>query len=692
MKLDTVCRLCSACCPVEAEVNDGTLVGAKRKSFLPEGKRIQCPKLKAAPEIVYSPDRILTPQIRVAGPSGSGFREAGWDEALDRVASNFLRLKESSGPESVAWLRGMAADWGTPWDYANRLMNAFGSPNAIGNGSVCHVAREMAHNFTYGAMTLPQPKESQCIVVWGKNDRNTAPGAFEAIHHARQHGARLIVIDPVKTPLAAAADIWLQVKPSHDGLLAMAMIHEIIASDLYDHDFVAAWTTGFEALEKAAGSYPPERVAERLWLTPEAIREAARVYALAEPACIIDGNGLDMQLQTFQTTRAVCILRALTGNVDRQGGDFIPQPVPMHNIQLKERLPSDVRAVTHEYPLFDRFHPTWGRHAQSCLVDAMVDGRPYPVKMLVVQSGNPVVTMTDSNRVIQGLKNLEFLVVIDLFMTRTARLADVILPASSCFEKTQLNRAFMRNSPAILQNQVIDCRGQSWPDWKIMFELGRRLGLEEEFPWQSVEGAIDDQLEPSGLTVDTLRRNPAGVRADPLEFEKYRTRGFDTPSGKIELFSDRLQEHGHSPVPFLFGELREPISFAGQIPEAPLVAMSGERTNRYTHTQFHTVPSLIRREPEGYVEFHQDDALERGIKDDDLVQVETPKGRIRMKARISGRVHPGSILIAWGWGDINPEANLNSLTDDDQRDPVTGTPSSRSFMCALTRVGPLDVL
>ena len=692
MHHDTVCRLCSACCPVEAEVNDGVLTNARRKSFLPEEKRVVCPKLKAAPEIVSSPDRILHPLIRDAGPSGTEFREASWEEALDRVAATMLRFKENSGAQSVAWLRGMAADWGAPWDYANRLMNTFGSPNCIGNGSVCHVAREMAHNFTYGAMTLPQPKDSKCILIWGKNDRNTAPGAFEAIQHARHNGAKLIVIDPIKTSLAAMADIWLQIKPGHDGPLAMSMIHEIITANLYDHEFVTQQTIGFEALREAAENYAPEQVADRIWLTPETIRAAARLYAQTRPACIIDGNGLDMQVQTFQITRAVSILRALTGNVDRQGGDFIPQPVPIQDIQLKNRLPAEMVPVTHEYPLFDTFHPTWGRHAQSCLVDAMIDHNPYSIKMLVVQSGNPVVTMTDSNRVLQGLKNLESLVVIDLFMTRTAQLADVVLPASSCFEKTQLNRAYIRNSPVILQNQVLACRGQSWPDWKIIFELGRRLGLEREFPWQSAEEAIDEQLAPSGITVEALRQNPNGLRSDPLQFAKYETHGFATPSGKVEFYSQRLVDNGHSPVPFLHGELQEPISFAGQIPDQAFIGISGERTNRFTHTQFHTIPSLIKREPEGFVELHADDAKVKGIENDDLVQVQTPRGKIRMKARITDRVHPGSVLIAWGWGDVNPEASLNNLTDDEQRDPITSTPSARTFMCAVHKIGSEDSL
>jgi anaerobic selenocysteine-containing dehydrogenase len=686
MKLHTVCRLCSACCPVIVEVEDGKLLGAERKSFLPPEKRLRCPKLAAAPEIVYSPDRVLTPLIRNKGGFGAEFRQASWDEALDLVAEKFLHFKETYGPETVAWLRGMAADWGAPWDYANRLMNLFGSPNTIGNGSVCHVARDMAHVYTYGAMTLPLPKTARCIVIWGKNDRNTAPAAAEAILHARQQGAKLIVIDPVMTPFAKMADIWLQIKPGHDGQLAMAMIHEIIARGLYDADFVKDYCLGFKELKAATAAYPADSVGPRLWLDPNAIGEAARLYATTKPACIIDGNGIDMQLQVFQITRAICMLRALTGNLDKDGGDFIPQPVPLSNIQGKDRLPAGVAPVTQAYPLFNEFHETWGLHAQSCLVDAILDETPYPIRMLVVQAGNPLVTMTDAHRVRQAFEKLDFLVVIDLFLNRTARHADVILPATSCFEKTQLNRASMRNSPVILQNQVIDWLGDSRPDWKIVFDLGRRLGLESEFPWESAEKAIDHQLAPSGLTVEMLRENPDGLRATPLQFDKYRTQGFSTSSGKVELFSERLEKAGHLPVPFLDGGAKNPISFADTMGEGAVIGISGERTNRFTHTQFHHIPSLIKAENEGFVDLHPEDARAQNIAAGQWLTVSTPRGYIRMKARISEAVHPGVVRIAWGWGEVDPEANLNNLTDDDRRDPVTGTPSNRSFMCRIISV------
>lgn len=687
MKKHTVCRLCSSCCPVEVHVEENRLIAAERLSSLPAGQRVPCPKLQAAPEITHSPLRILKPLVRDEKGRSGGFREASWDEALDIVADQFLQFKERFGPESVCWLRGMAADWGAPWDYANRLMNAFGSPNTVGNGSVCHVAREMAHNYTYGAMTVPQAKDARCILVWGKNDRNTNPGAFEAILQARRQGTKLIVVDPVKTGLAAMADLWLQVKPGHDGLLAMSMIHEIIASEAYDRDFVANWTTGFRELRKAAETFAPARVASDLWLDPRDIREAAGVYASTRPACIIDGNGLDMQVNTFQATRAVCILRAITGNLDKPGGDFIPQPVPVRNLQLKERLPAGLQPVTSRYPLFNAFHPTWGLHAQSCVVDAILEEKPYPLRMLVVQSGNPAVTMTDSNRVRKALQKLQFLVVIDLFHTRTTRFADVVLPAAGCFEKTQLNRASMRNNLVILQDRVMDCLGESRPDWEIMFQLARRLGLHGEFPWETVEEAIDYQLEPSGITVAMLRERPSGIAAMEIAFEKYREQGFATPSRKVEILSERLRDHGLDAVPYMSGWAGNPISFSDRRHEYPFIGMSGARSNRFTHTQFHTVEALLKMEPGGFVDIHPEDAAGKGITEGDRVRVETPKGEVCMRARISGAVHPGSLRVAWGWGDVDPEADLNCLTDDEKRDVVTGTPSARTFMCRLEKAG-----
>ena len=685
MTKHTVCRLCSACCPIEVKIEENRLVGAERVSFMPPNKRLVCPKLKAAPEIVYSKNRILKPLIRKN--RREKFRETSWEEALSFVAEQLQKIKDSHGAQAVSWLRGMAADWGAPWDYAIRLMSAFGSPNAIGNGSVCHVAREMAHTYTYGAMTVPMAKDARCIVIWGKNDKNTAPAIAEAIISAKERGAKLIVVDPIRTFFANKADIWLQVRPGHDGLLAMSMLHEIIQQGLYDEAFVESYCIGFDELCDVAldDRHKPEKVARTLWIDAGLIREATRLYASTKPACIIDGNGLDMQLEVFQATRAVAILRAITGNLDIPGGDFIPQPVPLKNIQLKELLPPNIEPVTASYPLFNNFHPTWGLHAQSCLIDAIFDEKPYAVKGLIVQSGNPAVTMTESNRAASALEKLDFLMVIDLFRNRTAEFAHVILPATTCFEKTQLNRASMRNSLVVLQNQVIPWVGESHPDWKIIFDLARYLGLGQYFPWKDVEEAIDEQLEPSGLSVEKLRKHPQGLFSSALTYEKYRTDGFPTPSGKVEIFSHRLESVGYDPVSYKSGFPEDPVSFSEAKDQYPMIGISGERRNCYTHTQFFHVPSLRKLDPEPFIEIHPADATRLGIETGNEVVVRTPKGEVKMKVRISDVVPQQVIRIPWGWGEVNPLWGVNNLTDDSTRNPITSTPSNRSFYCRLEK-------
>jgi len=663
----------------------GRIISAERKTGSPAEKDYFCPKLKASADIVYSADRVKTPLIKEERKGKTIWKEASWTQALDITAQKLDFFKTRYGAESVCWMRGMAADWGAPWDYAIRFMNAFGSPNIIGNGAVCHVAREMAHFFTYGVMSYADYRNSECIVVWGKNDRDCNPEGYESILHAKQRGAKLIVVDPIETTLASLADIWLQTKPGHDGLLAMSMIHVIISENLYDANLMREWAVGFDQLRKAAKEYAPERVAGKMWLDAEKIRKSARLYAKTKPACLADGNGLDMHLNVFQNTRSVCILRALTGSIDKKGGDLLPKAIPTEDIQLKERFRNDIKPVSFRYPLFNKFHKTRGDHALSSVVDAILEEDPYPIKALIVQASNPVVTMANSKRFLHALDKLEFTVAIDLFMTRTAKHADIILPTTTCFEKTQLNLNNMSRNHVMLQNQVIDWVEDAWPDWKITFELAKRMGYGTEFPWNSVEEAIDYQLKPAGITVEMLRESPDGISFEEMSYEKYRNRGFDTRSGKVELYSEILKEHGYHPIPIFDKGDKSNLSFYGQRFDFPLVGISGARRNSFVHSQFRNIPSLLEREPEPFVDIHAKDAETRGITDGDDLWIETPNGRISMKARVSTVVHPGSVRVAWGWGECNPDSNLNELTDDEMRDPITGTPSNRCFMCNVVK-------
>ena len=683
----TICHLCSACCPIVVYLENNKIISVERKtntSSLEEN--YFCPKLRAASEIVYSPKRLKTPLIKKKMNGKTVWNETSWEQTLDIIATRLNLFKQKYGAESVSWLRGQAADWGATWQYAIRFMNVFGSPNVVGNGSVCYWTREMAHVFTYGSITSPDYKNSKCIIIWGGNNRNTKLPSYNRILYAKEQGAKLIVIDPVRTKLASMADIWLQIRPGCDGLLAMSMIHVIISENLYDSGFVREWTVGFNELKEVAKKYVPEKIAGKIWLKAEKIREAARLYANTKPACFYEGNGVEMHLNTSQNMRAICILRTLTGNIDKKGGDRIPQTIPVKDIRLNEQLRNDIRPIGFEYPLLNNFPKgPGGTQSLTSLVDAIIDEKPYPIKVLIIQGANAAVTMANSERFLQALEKLEFIVVIDLFMTRTAKLADIILPTTTSFEKTQLNDSSMSGNRIILQNKVIEWVGNSWPDWKIIFELAKRMNYRNEFPWKTVEEAIDYQLEPAGIIVKMLRKNPKGIVFEETRYEKYKKNGFDTRSGKVEIYSEIFKEHGYPPIPdFEEGE-EKLISFYDKRDNFPLIGISGARSINFVHSQFRNIPYLLEREPEPFVDIHPEDAKTRGISDGDTVRIETPNGQIKMKAKVSDVVHFGLVRIAWGWGEFSPDYNINSLTDDEERDPITSTTSNRCFMCNVVK-------
>jgi anaerobic selenocysteine-containing dehydrogenase len=212
------------------------------------------------------------------------------------------------------------------------------------------------------------------------------------------------------------------------------------------------------------------------------------------------------------------------------------------------------------------------------------------------------------------------------------------------------------------------------------------MGFEKEFPWHTVEETIDYQLGPSGLTVQKLRENPEGMRCDKLRYAKYENEGFQTRSGKIEFYCEVLKENGYPPLPSFSADAENQISFYDQKDQFPLIGISGARPSAFVHSQFRHVPQLLNSEPEPLVDIHPQDAWRLTLKNGENVRIETPNGRITMKAKISKIVHPGSIRMAWGWGDHRHDCNLNELSDDKVRDPITGTPSNRCFMCKLIKI------
>ncbi len=684
MKINTICRLCSACCPVEASIENGRLVSVQRVKRYPDSIHQVCPKAQAAAEIIYSSKRLNKPKMRTKEGT---LQDISWETAFDFICFKMKEIKENYGAEALGWLRGQASDWGGPWQYVMRLMHAFGSPNAIGNGSVCHAGREALQTFTYGDMSSPDYKNSKCIICWGRNDQDTNPTAYEDLLYARSKGAKLVVIDPVKTPLATKADIWLQIKPGTDGFLAMAMMNWIIKNDLFDHEFVKNYTVGFNYLKKAVEDYSPEHVSKVVQIPTDKMIKAVKLYTNNRPACIGEGNGLDMHCQVSQVTRALAILRAISGNLDRRGGDLIPQPVKIKNYQLRTSFWKEPTPISIEYPLFSQYSEKRGIHAMGVLTDAILEEKPYPIKGLIIQGANPIVTMANVNRVKKAFRKLNFLAVIDPMMTQTAEFADIILPASFSFEQTMISNNALSGNNLRLQKKVIEPWEKSLPDWEIIFRIAQRLGFEKEFPWKSVEEAIDDQLQPSGITVKELNKSPEGISLEKVRYQKYLQEGFKTPSKKVEIESSLLKKYGYPAIPEFWDSFSyQGPSFYEKRDHYPLIGLSGRRSNNFVHSQFRHIKSLREKGSNPIVDIHPQDAKERNINQDDSIIISTPNGSIKIRAGISSIVVPGTVRIAWGWGEYSEKYNLNLLTDDSLKDPITSTTSNRVFMCQIKKI------
>jgi anaerobic selenocysteine-containing dehydrogenase len=458
------------------------------------------------------------------------------------------------------------------------------------------------------------------------------------------------------------------------------MLNVIVSEERYDKEFVAQWTAGFEQLAKHVERFTPEWAQSITRLRAIDIREVARTYATTKPALIHEGNAIDQYPNAVQTARAIGILTAITGNLDIEGGNvFFPRPTLS---PLVGKTPTVKCLGADKYPLY-------GRTPFPCFVDAALSGKPYIPRAMIVYHANPVLVDADSTRTRQALEKLELLVVCDIFKSATAELADIILPDASEFERCDFQcYGSTRGGFIALRQKVIEPVGESRPVFEIEYELSKKMGLESAYPWTDTEEWINHRLKASGITIDDLKKQPIIYTTPPIEYRKYLRKGFNTPSGKVEIYSQRLQDYGYLPLPE-YRELDE--AFASQpnlLRCYPLIGTT-RRPGVYVHTRFRNVPMLRKLEPEALMRICPQDAQSRGIKDGDFTIVRSPKGSIEVKARVTDEVSVGVVIIDFGWGnpwDSGP--NVNVLTNDEDRDLISCSTTNRRFRCQVSKVNP----
>lgn len=672
----TVCGICNGMCGIKVDVVNGCVAGIKGKEYTAFGRGYSCPKGRAMVELINAPDRLKTPLRKT---TDGGWQPVSWDDALEFTASRLEKTKSRYGPESVAVHVGQAGVRKEFTQYASRFCNAFGTPNFSTAGSHCHMSKMMANVLTCGVLPVSDFENSRCIVLWGSNPARSCPPLMLNINKARERGARLIVIDPHLGSTAEKSDLYLRVKPGTDGALALGMLNIIISEKLYDKEFVARFTVGFDELASLVKKYSPEEVERITWIPAAKVIEAARLYAGSGPSCISAGIALELQPNGFQTHRAIAVLQAVTGNLDVAGGALVVPPASLSSLKIENDCKKPAIGQK-EFPLF---HRQTGNAQANIYAGAVLEGKPYPLKGMIIAGSNPVLTWPNAGQVKKALGSLDFLVVMDHFMTETAMLADLVLPAATFLERNDLwHGSPVYGIPAIGVIPKVMNSGNCMSDWLFWKKLGERVGFGDIFPWENEIEAMNDRLKPLGVTYDDLLRKPVGHNYGQRTYRKYEKSGFKTRSGKIEIYSEVLKEYGYDPVPTYTDPYGSQESAREAAEKYPLVLTTGARSLEYMHSRFHNLPSLKKKSPEPFVEVHRDTAEILGLVDGETVIVESAVGGVRIKTKLSERTDPWVIFMPHGWD----EANANILTENDRLDPVSGFPPDRCLMARIRKI------
>lgn len=659
---------------MDAHVRDGRLVKVTGMKEHPLNKL--CVKGRQTPQWLYSEERITSPLRKVDGT----WQKISLDEAFEIIAEKLASIREDYVAKSLVTHLGFVSIGTHQGRVASRFCSLYGTPNFTSAASLCFAARGLGHGLTVSNRMLPlmpSYNDSTCVVVWGYNPEESNFVDNAHILAAKRRGAKLMVIDPRVTPLAKKADMYLQIRPGTDCALALGLLNVIISERLYEEAFVDQWTVGFDKLKEHVQNHSPEVVERITWIPAETVREFARTYATFKPAAIAQGVALDHSVNGVQTSRVTSILMAITGNLDVPGGNIHNRPLKLTSLRMKGAVSPD-EAIGAGYPLFGKFT---GETTAVPVPEAIITGRPYPLKALIVQGSNPVLTWPNTSKVKEALGKLDLLVVSDLFMTETAKLADIFLPAASPLEQEMLRDYTFEGLPlVVLGDKVIEPLGDSIEGWRVWSELGKKMGYASYFPWQSSTEVIVHLLQPSGITVQQLRQNPGGIlHQQSNQKEKYRVEGLNTASGKVEIFSQIMADHGYDPLP----TFREPAD-GHQLAEGyPFTLVTGSRVRAFTHSQYRNIAPLRKLVPQPLVEINRDAATSLGISDGDQVRVESPKGSIKLQARLTPDIHPSVLSLQHGWA----EANANLLTDDETLDPISAYPPLKTVMCRLAKAG-----
>ena len=636
----SMCEMCVWRCGLIAKVVDGRVVKLDGNPEHPHSRGNLCPRGQSGLMNTYDPDRVLTPLIRV-GKRGEGlFRQASWNEALDLVASNMQSIKDKYGPEAMVF----SSTHNLSQVQFENLLYAFGSPNYGTQRSLCFNAMITAFSLTYG---IEEPSRNyndvEFILMVGRNMMEAiSTSETSELSHAIDRGAKLVYLDPRYTKTASKATEWIPIRPGTDSAFLLAMIQVITKNELADCEFVRKYVVGCEDLPSEMSKYTPEWAEQITGVPAETIDRIAREYAAAgKNAMAHPGWRTSNFINSFQTERAIATLNAMSGNVLTPGGCLsaevaaegaglgMPAQPPYPRVSAPR-----LDGVSWKYPLVPLKLGVFQE-----LRDAIITGEPYQAHGWFISRQNPILSLPDRTKTLQAFGKMDFIATVDIIMNDTAWYSDVVLPEASYLER--YDPLLPVGDKAFIRQPVIEPQGEAKSALWIYKQLGERLGLGDFFQYTDEEDYIRQQLAPLGVSLEEVKEK--GYAEMPEEEDDGEIT-FNTPSGKIEVYSESLKNAGFSPWP----TWEEP-----PLPkEGEFYLLTGKVAQQ---TQFGTQNNqlLHKYSDEPRLWMNTKTATNLGLVTDDWVAVTSPVGTVHIKLLSTEAIRPDCVYMTPGYGHLS---------------------------------------
>ncbi len=699
----TTCAECSAHCGALLTVSDERVTHVAPNPDHPYSQGAFCIKgIRGLTGLTYHRMRLLHPLRRVGERGAGNWQRISWDEALDELADGLAAARAKYGPLSLAGAVSNAN--------CNRgvtvplLLRSLGSPNVLINQDLCGGCRGVSSRVTGLDIVRGEDVEhANCALVVGRNSYAANPVEWTALKNLKKRGGRIIVLDPKRTPAVEIADLWLRPRPGTDAAIGLAMMNVLIRDSLYDREFVAAWCRGFDELRQRVAEFTPEAAERMSGVRAADIELAARIYADG-PSTFVSGHGIDAFSAGVQTFRAFHCLVAISGNVDRRGGNLrVKKPRGFRDYgQVVHdpafRLPREIeeqRIGAAQFPLWSGPEGWQAACHNPSAIDAILTGTPYPLRAMYVSGVNPVVTYPDTHKTVAALKSVDFLAVAADMMTPTAALADIVLPKTTGVEEEDVKLS--PGGCVTYTNLAVPPQGEARCDLDIAIAIVDRMQArgavtKNLFRWRTQSEFTQFLLGDCGIRIEDLRRD--GYARFDYRLGDFAERPFPTPSGKIELFATRLADLGLDPLPNFI-----PPAADASRPEMrakfPLLLLTGDREKTYHHSRFREQDWAQKVSPDPRLLIHPETARELSFEDGAWVRLETEHlaGTCMLKLKVTDATPPRVVSTGMGWWKPGAtaafhgayEININAAVSyDGPWDPMSGSADTRGRRCRIS--------